>query len=413
MTEATTNDLPTSPPTSPGDDAAARRAARKARILGSGTDRLARITKTGRGDEASTLYPPTSPSSSSSRGIAPNLSAEADEHPDPEEIDLAQLARLQAGEGGAMSVNPFASPRAGQTHLNDAQSPGQGQQGLPPGFPQLPAGMELPPGMADMFAQFQAAMAGGGGPPGSSGEAGAQTSTPPVAPSGSRTVERIFGLTRVLIFAAFGAYLVAPLLHAHRAVLAGEGEAHHVNGGALLHWARLGYERPSPWDAGTFGLEELGLGGIPVFYLFLTLEIGLQSARIMLMRHRPPPPSLLQRFSPLLPPALSSILLTGSQYLTLLNAFINDLAVVIFVMGVGILWAGWRVGYDPFGQAGDALASIGSAIDPNQFADTASPAGVAASARGAVGGIPALAKAAAENVLGSQPPFEPPYQGAL
>lgn len=54
---------------------------------------------------------------------------------------------------------------------------------------------------------------------------------------------------------------------------------------------------------------------------------------------------------PFLPsPLLRTLILTASRYLSLLNAFVNDVAVVVFVLGISILLAGWRVGYDPLGE---------------------------------------------------------------
>lgn len=234
---------PTSPGAAAGDDAAARRAARKARILGAGGDRLARITKTGRGEEANTLYAAEEKKVAATRAassaapaptpVANALAASLDD--DPDDVDISTL-----------------------------RAPQQQQQATAQ-LPNIPGLDQLPPGMQDMFAQLQAAMGGAGGgadgsPFGGAEGMGAGFAPPPPAPA-SR-LDGIFEVLRVVICAAFGLFLVAPLFKAHRAASISEEAPHLVHGGALLHWARLGYERPNPWDAGAFGLESLGFGGV-------------------------------------------------------------------------------------------------------------------------------------------------------
>lgn len=235
---------------SPADDAAAKRAARKARILGKGTDRLNRITQTGRGQEAAELYPSSPPPLASPRA-APSAAASsaavaappADDG-EPPEIDISSLRAMQPAD---------ASPFAGQP------------DGMP-AFPGMPEGMQLPPQMAQMFAQLQSAMGGAGGASAADGASPFGASPfggmPGAEDFAASKTDRIFAVVRTLLCVAFGSYLVLPLLHAHKAAGAGEGLIAHVHGGAMMHWARLGYERPSPWDAGMYGVEQLGLGGI-------------------------------------------------------------------------------------------------------------------------------------------------------
>jgi hypothetical protein len=233
---------------SPADDAAAKRAARKARILGKGTDRLNRITQTGRGQEAAELYPASPPPLASPRA-APSSSAAApaDDDGEPPEIDISSLRAMQRAD---------APPFPGMP---------EGGSGMP-AFPGMPEGMELPPQMQQMFSQLQSMMGGAGGASAADGASPFGASPfggiPGAEDFAASKTDRIFAVVRALLCAAFGGYLVLPLLHAHKAASATESLIAHVNGGAMMHWARLGYERPSPWDAGMYGVEQLGLGGI-------------------------------------------------------------------------------------------------------------------------------------------------------
>lgn len=276
-------------------DAKARREARKARILSSGTDRLARITKTGRGGEADTLYsdPPKAMLSTSSRIQSSSEDAILDQDDD------LMLKRAQAAmQGGVLDDDP-GEVDISQANRSNSMMGGQQMMGGPEGMPQ---------DMQGMMRMMQGMMGGGGIPPGSGSEPGAANSQSspfpfPFAPTGpenaaqsqsstSSLLDTLFNLLRIAVFATFGIALVYGALGGHSpppmSVTEDESSVvEKVEHMTTLHrWARLAYEKPAHWEARYFDVESFGLpiSGIPVFWLFITLELALQSSRIMLQR---------------------------------------------------------------------------------------------------------------------------------
>ncbi|RKP06794.1 hypothetical protein THASP1DRAFT_27601 [Thamnocephalis sphaerospora] len=82
------------------------------------------------------------------------------------------------------------------------------------------------------------------------------------------------------------------------------------------------------WFSGWFS-------GTPLFYLFLTLEIGLQSARIMFDKRLAPRVIQLQaQTSP-----LSRMLALASRYKMIWSTFLFDLSVLVFTVGLAVTWS--------------------------------------------------------------------------
>lgn len=254
-----------------GDAAKARREARKARILGAGTDRLARITKTGRGGEAELLYadkPKSLGGQSGSESRDPLDGApERDDDPlieraaaaksetdDPDDIDISQpsgsmMAQQQqqmpsffGGNGQDMPQDLQGMIQAMQQAMGAGGRPGPGAPGAGPdmNFP-------FPPGMG----------LGMGAPP---------SQQPAEQASGSHIVDRIFNLLRVFVFVGFGFALVynaiktGPALAEHVVPEGDTGIVEKFEHMSTLHrWARLGYERPAHWEARHFDPESFGL----------------------------------------------------------------------------------------------------------------------------------------------------------
>jgi hypothetical protein len=307
-------------------DAKAKREARKARILSSGTDRLARITKTGRGSEADLLY------NESPKGtrVGPYPAQTVDLDTSISQDDERMLKRTQVAMQGGVLPSSDDDPGEidiGQQQRIDASNSagsnpfmmgGQQQEGMPQDL----AGM--------MQMMQKAMMGGGGGPPGPNGQGidtqqggvpfsfpfgppgPAETSTPPASRKFD-VLESAFNFLRILVFVVFGLALVYGALSGRASATSFVPEdensaivekfAHMTT---LDRWARLAYERPAHWEARYFGVESFGLPihGIvsliprrlclsselgtvhlqPVFWLFITLEIALQSSRIMLHR---------------------------------------------------------------------------------------------------------------------------------
>jgi hypothetical protein len=305
--EAEVPSEPASELNTPQMDAKARREARKARILSSGTDRLARITKTGRGGEAELLYAdppkstlggaPASSSTSSIRNDGETLLDQDDDRmtkraqialqggvlpssdDDPTEIDISQQQRIDASRGGN---NPFLMG-------------GQQQEGMPQD-------------LQGMMQMMQKAMMGAGGPPGMDGGAngpgidmqqqqGAMPFGFPFGPSGpgeaaappastkADVFDSLFNLLRILVFVVFGFSLVYGALSGHAASKLPPVEdtatiARYEHMSMLDRWARLAYERPAHWESRYFGVESFGLpihgivSGRSSFYRKLLLNLS-------------------------------------------------------------------------------------------------------------------------------------------
>ncbi|UZJ54365.1 hypothetical protein CBS101457_003685 [Exobasidium rhododendri] len=365
-------------------DAKARREARKARILSSGTDRLARITKTGRGEEAESIYP-ESPKKATTTTTAKTISSSnlySNESSIPGQDEDMMFKRAQAAmQGGILESNDDDPGEVdiSRTNAMNASPFMAGQMsGGQEGMPQDMQGM-----MRMMQGMMGGGMAGGGLPGQGPGAPGADSQPPfafPFAPSGqtqpqsstSSLSDTLFNLLRIAVFAIFGIALVYNALGGHAAsqISVAEDESlvaekfEHMT--TLHRWARLAYEKPAHWEARYFSVESFGLPvhGIPVFWLFISLELVLQSSRIMLQRSKPSAPGFLLKATAYIPNAHVRLLIrTVASYLPLLDAFVNDLAVVVFTIGCTVMFAAWKVGlHDSLGIDTELLnVDVGSA----------------------------------------------------
>jgi hypothetical protein len=353
-------------------DAKARREARKARILGAGQDRLARITKTGRGGEAEALYADHKRLGRTAAAVTPADTDDDEvlrrannamrggtglEDDDPQDVDISK----HPGNVSQQGVDPFMTmmqqrqQQAGLTPEQQAQMP-QDIQGFMRAMQQAMGGgggAGIPPGVDTGDAQAGMPTF----PFGNFGAGGQQVAVEPAAPS---LLDAVFNILRVFVVAAFGVALTYGALRSGRAEAssivsetAGAEVIDKFDHMSTLHrWARLAYERPAHWEARYFGIESFGLSSslqsVPVFWILITLEIGLASMRIMLQRRRPQPPGILLKVAAFIPSASIQLLLrTLAAYLPLVDAFINDLALVVFAIGCTIMFAAWKVGLDP------------------------------------------------------------------
>lgn len=374
MSHSSATDTPPSAQVDAAEAARLKREARKARILSKGSHRLARITNTGRGEGASTYLKDNTPSlpstPQSNTSPADPLATRADDE-DPLEVDVSTLP-LQAGAPrGEEATNPFAmfgdAPGQGQQNPMEAlMAMMQGGGGGPfgggglggsgsDGQQQQPDMSGLPPQLAAMMQQFGA---GDTAAPGT-----------PTATQKKSISERAFDLLQAILVLAL-ALLAAKssLLDFDRSSPAPDAvddafEKIARNSiscaptNTLRRWARLGYQRPSAeeWalvsrSSTTSFLTSAMLPGrlstLPLFWIFLSLEILLQAARIAIFsRKTRPPPSMLAMLAGMLPiPNLGLIISLVSRYLALVNAFINHLSLLVFVFGVAVLWSGHKLG---------------------------------------------------------------------
>lgn len=229
-------------------DAKARREARKARILGAGTDRLARITKTGRGGEAELLYgdkPKPQGAIPSSEGTTLAGSIDDDdvlqranaalsggsEKDDPHEIDISRPPEFPASSLTATQNQTAEMPQDLQSMMKALQESFSGNT-IPSTDP-----VQQPPLPQDQH-----------------------TSDPHI-------VDVVFNLLRALVFVVFGTALVYGAIRTGHAE-ASESVAEDVSPSTVARfehmsnvqrWARLAYERPAHWEAHLYDIENFGL----------------------------------------------------------------------------------------------------------------------------------------------------------
>ena len=348
----------------PAEAARLKRETRKARILGKGSDRLARITNTGRGEGASAYLDASTPLS----GVRPSSSTSAPiaSDDDPLEVDVSQLPTISSDNFKQSHAGAFPSDNVQDQDSQQPYPPNlmealmqqmmQGGGGLP-GGPGAPPGAEgndmgIPPQFAALMQNF------GMGPGGPSGQA----KGPATAIKTKGITERAFDLLQAIlvlflaVWAAKSSLFTADHTPAVPPSVSDTSSATlpaFASGTNTLHrWARLGYERPSPseWvqspapSLGSLSLATLPL--LPPFWIFISLEILLQSVRIVLFSNRTPaPPSMLGMLASALPiPNLQLSIRLVSKYFALANALLNDLAILVFVLGMAILWAGAQLG---------------------------------------------------------------------
>lgn len=288
----------------PSDAAAlakARREARKAKILAGGSDRLARITKSGRGEEAETLYKthsplnPSSPSTFKSTPTStstptptatttfkPRTSSDIilDDDQDPEEIDISSMtSSLQrSNQDQQQQQQEFQDPF--QAMMAAFSGGAQGMNGGPGGQENPFGGLPFDP------SQFMAMMGGGGVPPQAGGGGGLNINGKHVQSGKKSTLDRFFDFSHSLIFILLGLFIAGSALRSSNHSIVGTGDEHgiklngngnegleieptgdasrFVGGGGdheiMKRWARLGYEKPTSWEAHYFKIPDLGLG---------------------------------------------------------------------------------------------------------------------------------------------------------
>ncbi|WWD21991.1 hypothetical protein CI109_106479 [Kwoniella shandongensis] len=345
----------------PQTEAQKRAAARKAKILARGNSGLAKLAQTARGDEAQALYgddakpsststpttetpsaasqpswAPPPPSSSSSTRPA----AAAPQGISPEQQAMsAQLEAMMSMFGGAPGA-----PGAGGEGLPDmSRLLAQMMGGDPSSFGGAPGG-----GASNLLGDVDDPAGLGGIPPNLFGPPGAGGGDMPAFPSfpgmpgfgGAASkprskAEKYFPLV----------HFISIILLSIFAVAWWEPALFKVSPTSLLstwprRWAGLSGRRDSAWRLKGFGEVEI----LPLFWAFTTLELILQTTRFTIFKSPPPPHSLLATFLPLLPPAISRPLLTGSRYLNLLSQTNKDGCLLVFGVGMTVVLAEWLRG---------------------------------------------------------------------
>ncbi|KAN0061649.1 hypothetical protein ACQY0O_006576 [Thecaphora frezii] len=314
----------------------------------------------------STPLGPLRPSSAAaSSSPATSVTACGDEHPIEGNVSTRpSIASDEVRRGEAAAGNPFADMGmgAGANHPRGGMPANpmevlvamlQGQGGPGGG-----AGAQGAPNLKGVPLQLAATLQGmpglGGAASGSASAAGG-AQAPLTALRTKTWTERLFDLQAALVvvlavyFARTSVFTTDPTLLSPDPI----APTASLSSTSLLHrWARLGYATPSysDWTSPLLPCSSRGSGSVaalPLFWLFLTLQVALQAMRIVLCSRKAPqqPASMLGMLASLVPiPNLHTYTSLMAKCVELANAVVDDLAVVVFGFGLSVLWAGWKVG---------------------------------------------------------------------
>ncbi|KAG6331247.1 hypothetical protein ID866_7840 [Astraeus odoratus] len=295
----------------------ARAEARRKAILGRGSDRLARLTTSARGEDATAYIQTDVPVRS---GATPGLTAfTGEETPPPPPASLPTAAQAPR-----VSPPPPFFTAGGQpdpSALSDEQQRQlmQALMGASPGPstftpPQPPTDDPL----SSIMAQLAQAKQGPG-----AGAPAAMASPQP--PSRLQKLLPLLHMVCMWFLLAFFVLWKEPQIYAE--------QTGAVEASAWKRWQTLAQRRP----------DEVGWGVqlAPFFWAFMTLQIMLHSIRIFTGHAQVQPPKLLAIALPHLPPPFPALVMNALQYLQLGGVFLDDIAAIVFGIGMLVLVASW------------------------------------------------------------------------
>lgn len=346
--------------TAMSDDAAAKREARKRRILEKSRDRLSRITNTGRGKDYEGLDTKPIPAMPS-----PGISDTADTLTGP-----TPSAALKNEEPPAHDASdPFTSMMAAMQSRMGAQEQGSGASRGADGSNDS----NMP---SDPMALMQQLLSGSGmQQPGAMNNGAGDASNPQTmvqvkeARRIERSVRRVKLLQATLVF-LFAFYIVFSSIfsHAHDTGLTGrsiptESMSEFSRESFQKQWASLAWEYtpisawlskddPSvfPWGAlrtpldslrPYIGHETLGkeLPSWPIFWVFVSMEMGLQGVRLAMLQRMPVSlPGGLKSVISVYAPSIQRLLTPALTLLSLASSLVDDLCILLFAIGTGVLF---------------------------------------------------------------------------
>ncbi|KAK4056969.1 hypothetical protein OIO90_001869 [Microbotryomycetes sp. JL221] len=349
----------------------AAQAARQAKLLAKSQQRLAKITGAapdGRVPNDASLGIPSRPSASSSSSAttsaskagatsppAPTSLLPDDDNDDPAEIDLAQHAhKIQSRQltdtfGTATPPSFVGFGQSGSTA--DAGSPEDMLNQL---MAQLTGNASSTNG-----AQQNPFMGTNGGsapnPFASMMNAQGQPQPPmsPFPPQPKTLLDRVFPLIHFMTMIGLAWYSVAYLEPANKIGVLGWTD--RVGRVDWKNWGSLASQRPAGDVAGhvvTKGASAIGAGlaQVPLLWIFVSVELVLQTTRMFLVRNQPEPPGIINSILPILSqfsPQLGLMVQTGIKYLALVSVLVTDLSVLVFAIGVIVIVGRWKTGAAP------------------------------------------------------------------
>ncbi|KAH7884101.1 hypothetical protein F5I97DRAFT_1969331 [Phlebopus sp. FC_14] len=310
---------------------AARAEARRKAILSRGGDRLAKLTTSARGEDApaylhggtpvrgaaaglgtfvgeeTTMPPPPPPPKETPRPSPPPFPFASGAQPDPSVWSEEQQRQfMQALMGGPL--NPSAFPPL-QPQLSGSQGAGSPQE--------------------DPFAAMMAQLTQTD--PSRASQAG-KTPVGSVPPQPATRLQKLMSLLHVVCMWCLLAFFVLwkePQIFTEKTAGAVE----------IPFWKRWPMLAIQGGDGGGWSVQV-----VPFFWAFMTLQVMLHSLRIFSGHNQVQSPALLALALPHLPPPIPSLITNGLRYFQMGGVFLDDLAAVVFGIGMVVLVASWSAG---------------------------------------------------------------------
>ncbi|TFK47917.1 hypothetical protein OE88DRAFT_1664876 [Heliocybe sulcata] len=323
--------------------AAARAEARRRALRERGTDRLAKLTTSARGEDSPVYNTPGSSCLSRIGTLQPgSVSVTEKPLPNPtsnlenfvgEETYVPSPSR-RAPSTSAFNPTPAADPSTWSQEqqmefmralMGAAMTPPNNpSQGAPPSITSPGQSTSAPDdplaALMSSLTQMDPQAADAGAVPNPFANMGSsfpppQTSSPPKPPSALR---KLMPLIHLLATWCLLAYYV--LVSEPRTAFAGQG---------WQRWADLAWRKSGAVQA------------VPFFWAFTTLQLVLHSWRVFSGFDTIQPPMLLAMALPQLPKPLPAIILNGMKYMQLGGAMLDDLAALVFALGMIVWVASW------------------------------------------------------------------------
>ncbi|KAI1790490.1 hypothetical protein LXA43DRAFT_507118 [Ganoderma leucocontextum] len=339
------------------DSPKARAEARRKAILARGSDRLSRITTSGRGEDGA-AYMKDAPSMPSRTGLT-NFVGETSDMPTPPAstpgsrnvsgAPATHTSPLQAAALAGSAPDPSVWSEEQQQQFMNAML-NAAASGRFPGVGPVPeqqrprasstassttavassvAGSSAPPPAEDPMAALMAALqqGGAGAPPAFPFPGAGKTPSQNAPPRPKTLLQKLLPIIHIISAWALLAYFsLWKEPEAYDAKTHGSRESH------WRRWAELSWKSPE---------DGWGVQTVPFFWAFTTLGLVLHTWRIFTRLDPIQPPMLLAFALPHLPPPLPTVITNGLKYLQIGGVLFDDLAALIVGIGFLVWVANW------------------------------------------------------------------------